>query len=134
MRIDFNEEVPVSPEVVFDYLRAPTEWPRLYGAFGEVSDLGGGWFAVALAGALPPLEVRLTSLEVDRRAAWELRGTVAEEGEVNLAPCDGGTRITGFEEIEVAGLDDPESLANVARGFEAIWQMGWSRLRDPARV
>ncbi len=129
MRIDFDETVPVPPDVVFDYLRAPTEWPRLYGAFGEVRDLGGGWYAVPLAGAQPDLEARLTALELDRRAAWELRGTLAGQGEVELEPDDGGTRITGFEEIEVAGLDDPDILAEVRRRFEAIWQMGWDHLR-----
>lgn len=130
MRIDFDETVPVPAEVVFDYLRAPTEWPRLYGAFGEVRDLGGGWYAVPLAGAQTDLEARLTALELDRRAAWELRGTFAGRGEVNLEQCEGGTRITGFEEIDLPGLDDPEMLAKLTRRFEAIWQMGWDRLRE----
>ncbi len=130
MRIDFDEQVPVPPAVVFDYLRSPTEWPRLYGSFGAVSDLGGGWYEVPLAGGPPHLEARLTSLELDRHAAWELRGTFAGTGEVHLEPGDGGTRITGFEEIEVAGITDPDHLAAVASGFERIWQMGWDRLRS----
>jgi hypothetical protein len=130
MRIDFDETVPVPPVVVFDYLRSPTEWPRLYGAFGQVRDLGGGWYAVPLAGAPADLEARMTALEPTRRAAWELRGTFSGKGEVNLAPQDGGTRITGFEEIAVAGLDDPGTLAEATRRFEAIWQMGWDRLRS----
>jgi hypothetical protein len=130
MRIDFDETVPTSADVVYDYLRAPTEWPRLYGAFGEVRDLGEGWYAVPLAGAPQDLEARMTSVTTDRRAAWELRGTFAGRGEVNLEPCDEGTRITGFEVIEVAGTDDPEVLATMTRRFEAIWQMGWERLRS----
>lgn len=129
MRIDFDEVVPVPPETVFDYLRAPTEWPRLYGAFGDVRELGGGWFAVPVADARVDLEVRMTALELDRRAAWELRGRFAGDGELNLEPHQGGTRITGFEEITVAGVDDPAILAEMTRRFEAIWQMGWSRLR-----
>lgn len=130
MRIDFDETVPARPDVVFDYFRAPTEWPRLYGAFGEVRELGGGWFAVPLSGSLPDLEARTIAVEPHRRAAWELRGTFIGKGEVNLEPRDGGTRITGFEEIAVKGLDDPDLLAEMTRAFEAIWQMGWDRLRS----
>ncbi len=130
MRIDFDEQVPVPPAVAFDYLRSPTEWPRLYGAFGEVRDLGEGWYAVPMAGAGADLEARVTSLEQDRHAAWDLRGVFAGKGEVNLVPSEDGTRITGFEEITVAGVDDPEILATMTRAFEAIWQMGWDRLRS----
>ena len=129
MRIDFDERVPAPPEVVFDYFRAPTEWPRLYGSFGEVRDLGRGWYAVPMAGARADLEARLTHLELDRRAAWELRGALPGVGEVNLTPWRGGTRITGFEEIEVESAHDPDSVAKMTHVFEAIWQMGWDSLR-----
>lgn len=130
MRIDFDEEVTAPPEVAFDFLRSPTEWPRLYGLAGVVRDLGRGWYAIPLAGDQPDLEARLTRLEIDRLVAWELRGTFAGTGEVNLTPSGQGTRITGFEEIDVAGLNDPEVLAVVIQGFESIWQMGWDRLRS----
>lgn len=129
MRIVFDEQVPVPPEVVFEYMRSPTEWPRLYGAFGEVTDLGGGWYRIPLAGGPPHLEARPTALVENQHAAWDLRGTFAGKGKVNLEPVEGGTRVTGFEEVEVAGVSDPEHLAVIASGFEAIWQTGWERLR-----
>ena len=129
MRIDFDETVPVLPEVVFDHLRSPREWPRLYGAFGEVRDLGQGWYAVPLAGSTPDLEARVTHLELDRRVAWELRGALPGTGEVNLAPSRGGTRITGFEEIDIEDARDPSTKAKMTRSFEAIWQLGWDSLR-----
>jgi hypothetical protein len=132
MRIDFDEELPVPPAAVFDYFRSPTEWPRLYGAFGEVRDLGHGWIAVPLAGDYPDLEARLTSLELDRHAAWDLRGTFAGRGRVDLAPEGDGTRVTGFEEVVVAGLDDPAADDRIRKGFAAIWKSGWDRLRDEA--
>jgi uncharacterized protein YndB with AHSA1/START domain len=134
MRIDFDEEVPVPPETVFDYLRSPTEWPRLYGSFGETRDLGGGWIAVPLAGDHPDLEARITRLELDRHAAWELRGTFAGDGAVTLTPIPEGTRITGFEQVQVAGLDDPETERRLQAGFEAIWRSGWDRLRRLAEA
>ena len=133
MRIDFNEEVPVPPAEVFDYLRSPTEWPRLYGVAGEVRDLGMGWVAVPLAGDYPDLEARLTALQLDRHAAWDLRGAFAGKGSVDLTPIDGGTRITGFEEIEAAGVDDRADQERIGHAFEAIWQLGWDRLRSQAR-
>ena len=132
MRIDFDEEVPVPPDVVFDYLRAPTEWPRLYGAFGEVRDLGKGWYAVPMAGARADLEARVTHLELNQRAAWELRGAFPGKGEVNLARCENGTRITGFEEINVEDAHDLEAIAEMSRALASIWQMGWDSLRTLA--
>ncbi|MFA9565875.1 MAG: SRPBCC family protein [Acidimicrobiales bacterium] len=132
MRLDFDEHLPVPPEAVFDYFRSPADWPRLYGAFGEVRDLGHGWVAVPLAGEYPDLEARLTSLELDRHAAWDLRGTFAGRGRVDLTPDGEGTRVTGFEEVDVAGLDDPETEERIRSGFAAIWQSGWDRLRDAA--
>ncbi len=132
MRIDFDEEVPVPPEVVFDYLRAPTEWPRLYGAYGEVRDLGKGWYAVPLAGSRSDLEARLTHLELDRLVAWELRGEYPGKAEVKLAHCEEGTRITGFEEIDVMETLDADEVAELCRAFEAIWQKGWDSLRASA--
>ena len=132
MRIDFDEEVPVPPEVVFDYLRAPTEWPRLYGAFGEVQDLGKGWYAVPMGGNGAALEARLTHLELNRRAAWELRGEFPGRGEVNLSTCENGTRVVGFEQIDIDQDHDPETLAKLDGALAAIWQMGWDSLRAMA--
>ncbi|MEZ5169637.1 MAG: hypothetical protein R3A49_02690 [Acidimicrobiia bacterium] len=133
MRVDFDETVPVPVEEVYGYLRSPEEWPRLYGAFGDVRELGEGWFAVPLPGERPDLEARITTSRQNEHAAWDLRGTFAGRGAVHLEPVESGTRITGFEEIDVTAFaDDADVLAVVEREFRAIWQYGWDRLREGA--
>ncbi len=134
MRVDFDETVPVPPDEAYDYLRSPTEWPRLYGDFGDVRDLGDGWFAVALPGDRPDLEAWMTANRPNTHAAWDLRGVFAGRGEVHLEPAGEGTRITGFEEIDVSAFEgDDDLLAQLDREFRAIWQFGWNRLREQTR-
>lgn len=130
MRVDFDGTVPVPVEEVYGYLRSPEDWPRLYGSFGEVRDLGEGWFAVPLPGERPNLEARITASREFEHAAWDLRGTFSGRGEVHLEPVGDGTRVTGFEEIDVTAFAaDSELLAVLDREFHAIWQSGWDRLR-----
>ncbi|MCZ7531103.1 MAG: SRPBCC family protein [Acidimicrobiia bacterium] len=134
MRVDFDETVPVPVDVVYGYLRSPEDWPRLYGTFGDVRDLGDGWFAVPLPGERPDLEARMTVTRPNERAAWDLRGIFTGRGEVRLSESGGGTRITGLEEIDVSAFEnDQELLETIDREFRAIWQIGWDRLREQAR-
>jgi len=133
MHHEFHEDIPLSPAKIYDFMRSPMDWTRLYGAFGEVEDRGEGWYAVPLKRSPFPLVARITENEPGRRVAWEFRGIWRGRAELNLKPTEEGTLVTGFETISIPrmlGLGPMIERRFLERGFQAVW--GWRRLRRMA--
>jgi uncharacterized membrane protein len=138
MIIRFEEQFEMPVEEIYRYFKTPMDWPRLYGAFGEVKDRGGGWVAVPLRGFPFPLVAKTTHDEPLRRVCWIFRGFWRGTGEVRFRERPGGVIVEGFEEIAIRplGFLSPivESLM-LERRFRGIWEHGWRRLRkgEPAK-
>ncbi len=130
MHIEFDETTVLPPSAIYDYMKTPGDWPRLFGAFGEVTDRGDGWFTVPMRRSPIPLTTRITAAEPDRYVAWEFRGFWKGTGETRLEAVGEGTRITGYETIHLpALLGLGRSLERVLEPrFVAVWESGWRRL------
>lgn len=136
MVIQFSERIDLPVEHVYPYFRSPKDWPRLYGAFGEVEDRGGGWYAVPLRRFPFPLVARTTSDDPLRRVAWTFRGFWRGEGEVVFVPAGDAVEIRGFERISLRylpGLSRLVERAFLERRFRGVWASGWRRLRRESR-
>ncbi|MCK5447661.1 MAG: hypothetical protein KAJ43_05925, partial [Gemmatimonadetes bacterium] len=81
MRVEFDEEFGVPVEQAYEYFRTPMNWPRLFGAFGEVEDRGQGWYAVTLRGFPFPLVTRITRDELLQSVEWTFEGFWHGEGQ-----------------------------------------------------
>lgn len=101
MLIQFDEQFDLSAGEVYPYFRSPRDWPRLYGAFGDVEDRGQAWYAVPLRGFPFALVTKVTRDEPDTRVAWTFRGFWRGEGEVCFVPTAHGVAIRGYERISV---------------------------------
>lgn len=137
MIIRFREEFRLPAGEVFSYFRSPEDWTRLYGSFGDVRSRGDGWFEVGLRRFPLPLVARMTAVEPDRLARWELRGFWKGEGEVRFAAGVDGVVVEGFERISVRWLGPLSRLLEIAfleSRFRAIWSLGWRRLRRTERL
>lgn len=137
MRLDFSEEIPLPPAALYDYLRSPTDWSRLYGSFGDVEDRGDGWYAVPLRRSPFPLVTRIVEDQANRRVAWEFAGFWKGNGEVDLEPTDTGTLVTGQETVHIPhmlGLGPVIERRLLEQRFRAIWDAGWRRLRRMAET
>ena len=135
MLIEFDEEVDLPVEDVYPYFRSPLDWPRLYGAFGEVEDRGQGWYAVPLRGFPFPLVARGTKDEPLKSVQWTFEGVGRGEGQVSFAPRSRGVAILGFERISPQlplGLGSLVERLFLAKRFEKVWESGWRRLRRQA--
>lgn len=135
MIIRFEEDLDLPVEQVYGIFRTPADWPRLYGAFGEVKDRGGGWVAVPLRGFPFPLVAKITHDEPLRRVCWIFRGFWRGTGEVRFAERPNGVRIEGFEEIAIRPLGVLSPVVErllLERRFRGIWASGWRRLRRHA--
>ena len=136
MRIEFAEEFVLPVCEVYSCFRSPTDWPRLYGSFGEVQDRGEGWFAVPLRRFPFPLVARITSDDPLRCVRWTFRGFWRGEGEVLfLATSRGGVAIRGYESISarpLAWLPTFVERVLLERPFGRVWEAGWRRLRRQA--
>ena len=135
MRIDFEEEFGLPVEEAYAYFRSPADWPRLFGAFGEVEDRGEGWHAVPLRGFPFPLVARITRDEPMKRVQWEFKGFWRGEGQVGFASTSSGVAIRGFEQVSPHRLLFLAPLAErlfLAKRFESVWESGWRRLRRQA--
>jgi hypothetical protein len=134
MFVRFQERIDLTPDEVYAYFRSPRDWPRLYGAFGEVEDRGGGWFAVPLRRFPFPLLARMTKDEPGRSVAWEFGGFWRGGGEVTFLPVAGGVEVRGEERIGVRRLLGLSRLADrlLEARFQKIWASGWRRLRREA--
>jgi hypothetical protein len=135
MRVEFDEEFGLPVEEVYPYFRSPADWPRLFGAFGQVKDRGEGWHSVPLRGFPFPLVTRITRDEPLNLVHWEFKGLWGGEGHVAFTPTSRGTVIRGFEQISPRPLLFLAPLAErlfLARRFERVWESGWRRLRRQA--
>lgn len=135
MLIRFHEEFELSPGEVYGYFRTPQDWPRLFGAFGNVQDKGDGWYAVPLRRFPFPLIAKVTTDEPERCVRWTFRGFWCGEGEVRFTPTSRGVRVQGHERITVRPLFWLAPLVErvlLERRFTKVWESGWRRLRTQA--
>jgi hypothetical protein len=135
MRLEFDLETRLSPDVAYDFFRTPADWPRLFPAFRPASQRGDGWFTVPMRRSPIPLVANNTADEPGRRVAWDLAGFWKGDGEVRFEAIPDGTRVTGYEEVALPRLLGLGRL--IGRGaeprFASVWEGGWRRLRrmDP---
>jgi hypothetical protein len=132
MIIRFKHEFALPVAEVYSYFRTPADWTRLYGLAGEVKDLGDGWIAVPLKGFPFPLVARNTEQVENELVRWVFRGFWRGLGEVRFAETARGVVVEGFEEIAVRWLLFLSPIVErlfLERRFQAIWEIGWHRLR-----
>lgn len=135
MLIEFDEEFDLPVDDVYPYFRTPNDWPRLYGAFGDVGDRGGGWYVVPLRRFPFPLVARVTKDEPLRKVQWEFRGFWRGEGEVRFTPTTRGVVVQGYERITVRPLPWLAPIVErllLESKFRKLWESGWRRLRRQA--
>jgi hypothetical protein len=132
MMIRFRHEFDLPVEELYSYFRTPADWTRLYGLAGNVKDCGDGWFAVPLKRFPFPLVARNTEQETDKLVRWVFRGFWRGRGEVRFTKGPHGVVVEGFEEIAVRWLFFLSPFVEhlfLQRPFNAIWEIGWHRLR-----
>lgn len=132
MKLEFDHRFALPAEEVFSYFRTPRDWTRLFGLAGEVEETPDGWTRVPLHRFPFPLVARNVEVEPPHRARWVFRGFWRGEGAVRISQADGGVRVRGYEEIAVRWLGPLSWLVEKAyleKGFRAVWEMGWRRLR-----
>jgi hypothetical protein len=131
MHLEFDETFSISPATAYDYFKSPHDWPRLFGAFGTITDRGNGWLAVPLRRSPFPLIARTTIDEPAVRVAWDLRGFWSGDGEVRFEALGDGTRITGHETVNLPRLLGLRVLVErwAEPRFAAVWESGWRKLR-----
>jgi hypothetical protein len=137
MRIEFKEEFGLSQHVLFDYFKTPSDWSRLYGAFGNVENRGNDWHAVPLKRFPFPLVARITTVEPNRLVRWQFKGFWRGQAEVRLTQSNGKVVVEGFEEISMRWLFVFSSVIErlfLERRFRAIWQSGWQKLHQLEQV
>ena len=135
MLIQFDNVFDLPVEEAYAYFRTPRDWPRLFGAFGEVEDRGEGWFAVPLRRFPFPLVARITRDEPRRCVEWEFRGFWKGLGQVTFEPTSAGVAIRGFERISARPLGRLARLVEpmlLEKRFRNVWESGWRRLRRDA--
>lgn len=135
MRIEFAEEFRVPVGDAYEQFRSPLHWPRLFQAFGEAEDRGGGWYAVPFRGFPFPLVTRITRDDPLRCVEWVFEGFWRGDAQVRFEPTKEGVAIRGYEEISPVRLlwlaPVAERLFLEAR-FKRVWESGWRRLRRQA--
>ena len=132
MIIRFEHEFDLPIDEVYSYFRTPADWTRLYGLAGDVKDRGDGWFAVPLKRFPFPLVARNTDQETHELVRWVFRGFWRGRGEVRFAETPHGVSVEGYEEIAVRWLFFLSPIIErlfLQRTFNAIWEIGWHRLR-----
>ena len=132
MILEFHEHFRLPAAAVYAYFETPADWARLFGLAGTTEDRGDGWYAVDLKNFPFPLVAKNTEQEPDRFVRWIFRGFWRGRGEVRFEETADGVTVTGFEEIAVRPLFFLSPLVErwvLERGFRAVWQIGWHRLR-----
>ena len=135
MHLEFDETFDLLPAEIYDYFKTPQDWVRLYGAFGDVTDRGDGWFAVQMRRSPFPLVTKMTVTEPETEAAWDFKGFWKGHAEVHLEAIDGGSRVTGYETVTIPRLFGlgPLLEKRLEPFFVAVWESGWRRLRNTAQ-
>jgi hypothetical protein len=131
MLIEFDEEFELPVEEAYPYFRSPMDWPRLFGAFGEVEGRGGGWYAVPLRGFPFPLVARVTRDEPLECVHWEFKGFWRGEGQVSFVPTSRGVVIRGYERVSPCLLPWLAPIVErlfLEKRFQRVWDSGWRRL------
>ncbi|MDJ0496711.1 MAG: hypothetical protein QNJ89_02700 [Acidimicrobiia bacterium] len=130
MRLEFDVPTALSPEEVRDFFKTPSDWPRLFTAFRPATLRKDGWTTVPIRRSPIPLVAKIT-VDEPGRVAWKLRGFWKGDGEVRFEAVADGTRVTGYEQIDLPRLLGLGRL--IARWaeprFALVWESGWRRLR-----
>lgn len=137
MLIRFRETFSLPVEEVFAYFETPRGWVRLYGLAGEVDDRGDGWVAVPLKAFPFPLVAKSVRIEPNEFVRWVFKGFWRGEGEVHFSVDGERTTLDGYEEISIRWLGPLSSVVEklfLEKRFEAIWALGWRRLRKRERT
>ena len=132
MRVDFNETFDLPVDQLYGYFKTPADWPRLYGAFGDVQDRGEGWYAVPMKGSPFPLVAKIVVNQPGECVSWIFRGFWRGAGEVRFVEGPTGVTVEGFEDIAVRPLwflSPVVERAFLERRFRSVWNHGWRRLR-----
>jgi hypothetical protein len=82
-----------------------------------------------------PLVARNTEQSENEFVRWVFRGFWRGRGEVRFAKTTDGVVVEGFEEIAVRWLFFLSPVIErlfLERTFNAIWEIGWHRLRKRA--
>jgi len=134
MLIEFEHQFDCAVDHAYAFFRTPRDWPKLFGAFGEVEDRGEGWYAVPLRRFPFPLVAKITRDEPLRLVEWELRGFWQGRGQVTFTPIDRGVVIRGYERISPKALGFLAPLVEpfLEKRFHRVWESGWRRLRREA--
>ena len=132
MRLEFDIDTRLPPELVYEFFATPSDWSRLFPAFGEAQRRKDGWFRVPMHRSPIPLIARNTINQPARRVAWALAGFWKGDGEVRFEQTTAGTHITGHEQVDLPrwlGLGTWLERWAEPR-FAALWESGWRRLRE----
>ena len=91
MLVEFDEEFAVPVGDAFTCFHSPADWPRQFGASGDVEDRGGGWHAVARRGFPLPLVAMWESGWRRLRPQAALRsGSASAEADARMQGADSG--------------------------------------------
>jgi hypothetical protein len=130
--VRFKHEFALPADEVYDYFRSPADWVRLFGLAADVEDLGDGWFAVPLHRFPFPLVAKNVEQDPNELVRWVFRGFWRGRGEVRFTESSEGVLVEGFEEIAVRWLYFLSPIVErlfLEQPFNAIWEIGWQRLR-----
>jgi len=132
MIIKFRHEFRLPVAEVYSYCRTPADWTRLFGFAGEAKDLGDGWFSVPLKSFPFPLVAKNIEHDPEKIVRWVFEGFWRGRGEVRFEGDEHHVVVEGFEEIAVRWLFFLSPVVErlfLERGFHAVWEIGWRRLR-----
>ena len=132
MIVKFNERFNLPVEDLYSHFHTPADWTRVFGFRGDSKELGDGWYSVSLKNFPFPLIAKNIEQEPGKLVRWVFRGFWRGKGEVRFEEATDGVAITGFEEVSVRPLFFLSPLFEkllLERGFRAIWNVGWHRLR-----
>jgi len=132
MIVRFSNTFDLPIDHVFSYFRSPADWVRLYGIAGDVIPYPDGWIGVPLHRFPFPLIAKNTDLIANEVVRWTFRGFWKGQGEVRFTQTDQGVLVQGYEQISARWLFFLSPIVEalfLRRQFEAIWELGWRRLR-----
>lgn len=137
MIVRFNEDFPISIDEMYGYFSTPNDWTRIFGFPEGALAMRNGWYRIPLKNSPFPLVAKYVFANPPHEAQWIFRGFWHGEGKIRLTSTDAGVHIEGFEEIAVRPLWLLSPLVEklfLEKTFQRIWEVGWLRIRQFARV
>ncbi|MBU0991909.1 MAG: hypothetical protein KJ737_05385 [Proteobacteria bacterium] len=133
MYLQFKEEFERPLNEVYSYFKTPAEWTRLYGSGEPVKTLKNGWYAVYLTKFPFPLVAKIVEDSFEKKVRWIFSRFWRGVGEIRFSRVGDKTIVEGYEYIIPHGLWLFAPLFEklvLRKGFVAIWERGWRRLRQ----